>query len=245
MTFLRYGDIFLADEVASTPSDWNFEEATHARIILPSCADTEVEMQRRGFIFADRTLKVSIPLSKVTMDLKRFQRIPIVGTCGYHEDIFRIAHESFTRDRRFHVTPKCNQDVSAVVLRQWVDELGPTLVCLYHETPIGFLNLKFPEVEIEQQPSTSQPPNFPTSPFVHLAAVEEKYRVTGAAMGLYAKAIEVAREHGFKTLEGRISSLNTPVMNLYASFGAQFSEPEDVFLREGANHEIHEAHEKV
>ena len=67
---------------------------------------------------------------------------------------------------------------------------------------------------------------------VHLAAVEAKYRVTGAAMGLYAKAIEVVRERGFKTLEGRISSFNTPVMNLYATFGAQFSEPQDVFLKD-------------
>ena len=211
MTFLRYGDIFLADEVAATPSDWNFGEATHARIILPSCADTEVEMQRRGFVFADRTLKVSIPLARVTMDLKRFQRIPIVETSEYHEDIFRIAHESLTQDRRFHVAPKCNQDVSAIVLRQWVDELGPTLVCLYHDKPIGFLNLR--------------------ENVVHLAAVEAKYRVTGAAMGLYARAIEHARDRGFKTLDGRISSLNTPVMNLYASFGAMFSDPEDVFLR--------------
>jgi GNAT superfamily N-acetyltransferase len=212
MTFLRYGDIFLADEVGATPSEWSFGEATHARVVLPSCADAEVEMQRRGFVFVDRTLNVSIPLSKVTIDLKRFQRMPIVETRDYKEDIFRIAHESFTRDRRFHVAPKCNQDISAAVLRQWVDELGPTFVCLYHDKPIGFLNLM--------------------DNFVHLAAVEAKYRVTGAAMGLYAKAIEVARERGFKTLEGRISSLNTPVMNVYATFGAQFSEPQDVFLKD-------------
>lgn len=212
MTFLRYGDIFLAEEVGATPAEWNFEEATHARVVLPSCANTEIEMQRRGFVFADRTLKVSIPLSKVTMDLKRFQRMPIVETKDYQEEIFRIAHESFTRDRRFHVVPKCDQDVSAIVLRQWIDELDPTFVCLYHEKPIGFLNLK--------------------ENFVHLAAVEAKYRVTGAAMGLYAKAIEVARERGFKTLEGRISSLNTSVMNVYATFGAQFSEPQDIFLKD-------------
>ena len=212
MTFLRYGDIFLADGIGSIPSAWDLEEATHARVVLPSCADTEFEMQRKGFVFADRTLKVSIPLSKVTVDLKRFQRMPIVETKDYQEEIFRIAHESFTRDRRFHVVPKCNQDVSAIVLHQWVDELGPTFVCLYHDKPIGFLNLK--------------------ENVVHLAAVEAKYRVTGAAMGLYAKAIEVARERGFKTLEGRISSLNTPVMNVYATFGAQFSEPQDVFLKD-------------
>ena len=184
----------------------------YEREVLPSCADTEFDMVRNGWYFADRTLKVTIQLAKVTADLKRLQRLPIVESPDYTEDIFRIAHESFTRDRRFHVAPKCDQAISAVVLRRWIDELEPTLVCLYHEKPIGFLNMR--------------------ENFVHLAAVEAKYRVTGAAMGLYAKAIEVARERGFKTLEGRISSLNTPVMNLYAYFGGQFSEPEDVFLRE-------------
>ena len=127
--------------------------------------------------------------------------------------VFAMSHQIVMQEQRlFHVAPKCDQSVSAVVLRRWVDELGPTLVCLYHEKPIGFLNMR--------------------ENFVHLAAVEAKYRVTGAAMGLYAKAIEVALERGFKTLEGRISSLNTAVMNVYTTFGAQFSEPEDVFLRE-------------
>ena len=184
----------------------------YEREVLPSCADTEFDKVRNGWYFADRTLKVTIQLAKVTADLKRLQRLPIVETPDYTEDIFRIAHESFTRDRRFHVAPKCDQAISAVILRRWVDELGPTLVCLYHDKPIGFLNMR--------------------EHFIHLAAVEAKYRVTGAAMGLYAKAIEVALEHGFKTLEGRISSLNTAVMNVYTTFGAQFSEPEDVFLRE-------------
>ena len=184
----------------------------YEREVLPSCADTEFDMVRDGWYFADRTLKATIQIAKVTADLKRLQRLPIVETPDYTEDIFRIAYESFTRDRRFHVAPKCDQVVSAVVLRRWVDELGPTLVCLYHEKPIGFLNMR--------------------ENFVHLAAVEAKYRVTGAAMGLYAKAIEVARERGFKTLEGRISSLNTSVMNVYATFGAQFSEPQDIFLKD-------------
>ena len=184
----------------------------YEREVLPSCADTEFDMVRNGWYFADRTLKVTIQLAKVTADLKRLQRLPIVESPDYTEDIFRIAHESFTRDRRFHVAPKCDQAISAVVLRRWIDELEPTLVCLYHEKPIGFLNQR--------------------ENFVHLAAVEAKYRVTGAAMGLYAKAIEVCKERGFKTLEGRISSLNAPVMNVYATFGAQFSDPQDIFLKD-------------
>ena len=191
---------------------YDINDRCYEREVLPSCADTEFDMVRNGWYFADRTLKVSIPLSKVSADLKFFQRLPIVETDDFRDDIFRIAHESFTRDRRFHVAPKCDQTVSAIVLRKWVDELGPSLVCLYHDKPIGFLNL--------------------VGNVVHLAAVEKRHRVTGAPMGLYARAIEIVRERGFKTLEGRVSSLNTPVMNLYTYFGGQFSEPEDVFLRE-------------
>lgn len=191
---------------------YDINGARYEREVLPSCANTELEMARGGWYFADRTLKVSIQVAKVAADLKRLQRLPIVEAADRKEDIFRIAHESFTRDRRFHVAPRCDQAVSAVVLRQWVDGLGPSFVCLYHDKPIGFLNL--------------------VGNVVHLAAVEERYRATGAAMGLYARAIEIARERGFKTLDGRVSSLNTPVMNLYAYFGGQFSEPEDVFLRE-------------
>lgn len=183
-----------------------------ARATLPSCAADEVRMVRDGWFFADRTVKTSIPLAKVTMDLKRFQRLPIDETNGFRDDIFRIAHASFTQDRRFHVAPECNLDVSAAVLKAWVEALGPTLVCLFRERPVGFLNLK--------------------GNFVHLAAVGERHRATGAAMGLYARAIELARERGFQSLEGRVSTLNTPALNLWTFFGAQVSEPEDTFLKE-------------
>ena len=69
--------------------------------------------------------------------------------------------------------------------------------------------------------------------FVHLAAVEEKYRMTGAAMALYANACKIAKERGYKKLEGRVSTQNTAVMNVYAAFGATFSEPQDIFIKEG------------
>jgi len=212
-----YGKIRLADIEAMKPESWDLSGATHVRVTMPACADTETTMQRQGFVFADRTLKVSIGLSKVSADLTRFMRLPLVETSEYKDDIFTIAHESFTRDRRFHILPKCDQTVSALVLREWVAAIDKAWVCLYHDRLIGFLVLK------SMAPDTG---------FVHLAAVAEEYRITGAAMGLYAKAIEVARERGYKKLEGRISSLNTAVMNIYATFGAVFSDPQDIFLKE-------------
>lgn len=212
-----YGNIRLADIEAMKPEFWDFAGATHARVTIPSCADTETIMYRQGFFLADRTLKVVIGLSKAPSDLKRFIRLPIVETADYKDDIFTIAHESFTRDRRFHILPKCDQAVSGLVLRDWVAAIDKAWVCLYHDKPIGFLVLK----------STAS-----DTVFVHLAAVKEEHRVTGAAMSLYAKAIEVAKERGYKKVEGRISSLNTAVMNIYAVFGAVFSDPQDIFLKE-------------
>ena len=184
----------------------------YLRETLPSSPATEAAMVADGWFFADRTLKVSVPLAKVTQDLKFYQRLPIVETLDYKDDIFRIAHESFAYDRRFHVARECNREISAAVLRNWVNGLGHTLVALYHDKPVGFLNLKENEV--------------------YLAACEEKYRITGAAMGLYARAIELCRERGFQTMIGRVSTLNTAVMNVYANFGATFAEPQDVFLKE-------------
>lgn len=55
-------------------------------------------------------------------------------------------------------------------------------------------------------------------------------------MALYANACKVAKERGYKKLEGRVSTQNTSVMNdVYATFGAMFSEPQDVFIKEVRN----------
>ena len=214
----RYGPVVrLADIEAVEPADWDVTGATHVRVVLAANPATELAMQRRGFILADRTLKTSISLGRCTVDLGRLIRLPVVETAQYKEDILHIACASFTADRRFHITPDCNPEIAAYVLREWVETLDETLVCLFKGRPVGFLALKADEAD---------------ALFVYLAAVEERYRMTGAAMSLYARACQLARERGYKRLEGRVSSLNTAVMNVYAAFGAMFSEPQDVFLRE-------------
>ena len=214
-----YGSVRLADIEAARPGEWDFSGATHARVQLPSEPDHELEMQRRGFVFADRTLKASISLGRCKVEkveLEKLIRLPIVETPAYREDIFLIACSSFTADRRFHILPACDADIASLVLREWVDALGSVLVCLFRETPAGFLALR----------------ECGDALFVHLAAVEEKFRMSGAGMALYAKACKEAGARGFRRLEGRISSRNTAVMNMYAAFGAVFTEPCDVFLKE-------------
>lgn len=191
---------------------------TDGYIVAPTDAANEIRMQRNGFFFADRTVKTTIGLSKIAVDLDRFIRLPIIETTDFKDDVLRIAVASFAYDRRFHVLPDCSTDVSSVVLKKWVEELDTVFVALFKERPVGFLALK------ETAADTL---------FVHLAAVEEKYRMTGAAMALYANACKIAKERGYKKLEGRVSTQNTAVMNVYTAFGATFSEPRDIFIKEG------------
>lgn len=200
--------------VANVETDAN---ATVCRVVESADAANEISRQRNGFFFADRTMKTTISLSKIAVDLDRFIRLPIIETTEYKDDVLRIAVASFGYDRRFHVLPDCSTDVSSVVLKKWVEELDTVFVALFKEQPVGFLALK------ETAPDTV---------FVHLAAVEEKYRMTGAAMALYANACKVAKERGYKKLEGRVSTQNAAVMNVYAAFGATFSDPQDIFIKE-------------
>ena len=208
---LTYGDITVTDNETQTGG------VSIVRVVVPSNSAEEISRQRNGFFFADRTVKTTISLAKCPVDLDKFIRLPIVETTRYKEDILKIAVESFVYDRRFHVLPDCSTDVSGMVLKQWVDELDTVFVALFKELPIGFLALK------ETTADTL---------FVHLAAVSEKYRMTGAAMALYANACKVAKQRGYKKLEGRISTQNTAVMNVYAAFGAVFSKPQDIFIKE-------------
>lgn len=189
---------------------------TDKYIVAPTDAANEIHMQRNGFFFADRTVKTTISLSKIAVDLDKLIRLPIMETTDFKDDVLRIAVASFAYDRRFHVQPDCSADVSSVVLKRWIEELDKVFVALFKEQPVGFLALK------ETAPDTV---------FVHLAAVEEKYRMTGAAMALYANACKAAKERGYKKLEGRVSTQNTAVMNVYTAFGATFSEPQDIFIK--------------
>lgn len=189
-------------------------------IVSATDPTNEICMQRNAFLYVERTVKTTIRLSKITVDLDRFIRLPIIETNKYKEDILRIAETAFVYDRRFHVMPDLNSATASEVLKEWIGELDRTLIALFKGIPVGFLALK------ETDEDTL---------FVHLAAVEEKYRITGAAMALYAKACKIALERGYKKLEGRISTQNTAVMNVYATFGALFSEPQDIFIKEVKN----------
>lgn len=210
----KYNDI----TVFETNKIDDMQDADIIKIVLPSSVENENKMKEIGFLFADRTLGVSIQLSKTELNFDKLIRLPIEETDGYKTEIEEIALKSFPYDRRFHL--KLNYDdeeLFKLIIKEWVNDLDNVLVAKYQSTVVGFLALK------ETDSDTL---------FVHFAAVDEKYRLTGAAMSLYAEAVKIAKDRGYKKLEGRISSKNTAVMNLYSYFGAHFENPLDIYIKE-------------
>jgi hypothetical protein len=213
----EYGDCRLADIRATSVETWDTGGATHVRVSLPATVGNQVEMQARGFLLADRTIGASIPLKRAKVDFATLCRIPAFRSDEHAQEIFDIACASFPVDRRFHVAPKCDdRALFERILREWTTDLESPFVCKIGDEVAGFLAL----TGLEQG-----------RPFVHLAAVAEKFRMAGAALSLYASAASCCQQAGCPSLCGRISSMNMPALNLYASLGASFSDPVDLFLR--------------
>jgi hypothetical protein len=216
-TIKIYDNIRFMQIEAEKPENWNTENATHVRVLLPATIENQMKMQENGFVFIDRSLNVSINLKQIQNDFLKSIRMPIIKSKHYFDDVLRIALESFGEDRRFRLTLKENKKITIKVLKEWIDELTEPYICLYKTEVVGFLALK------EIAPNRS---------FIYLAAVTEKYRISGAAMSLYTNAVKECKEKGYSSLEGCISCSNTAVLNLYAHFGAVFSKPTDFFLKE-------------
>lgn len=218
LNVLSFPDFNLRLIDADSPSDvGSINDSRYVRVDIPSRSCNIAEMSVKGFIFADRTIGVSIPLNKSQMDYNRLVRFEMRNANKTDEDdILEIALRSFPSDRRFHVGVVPDMKVAAPIIRQWISNLTEPYVCVHKSKVVGFIDIE---------------PYRDKDCFIHLAAVEEKYRAVGAAVSLYAHAIKVAKDKGCEKIHGRISSTNTAVMNLYARLGAVFSEPHDIFVR--------------
>ncbi|MBO7048743.1 MAG: GNAT family N-acetyltransferase [Spirochaetia bacterium] len=188
------------------------------KISLPTSNENEILMFNNGFKLVERTIQTDIHVLKIDLNLDKLIRLNVEETTKYKKEIENIALKSFPYDRRFHLRINFDdEDLFESIMKEWIDDLESVLVAKFKDTVVGFLALK------ETAEDTL---------FVHLAAVDEKYRLTGAAMSLYSKAVQIAKDKGYKTLEGRISTRNTAVMNLYSYFDAHFENPIDIYLRE-------------
>ncbi len=171
-------------------------------------------LRKEGYCMIDRTLKAVIPIKK-DQNFSRLCRIPLEHAKEPGARIYEIAKQAFLLDSRFFERANPSLEEIRAAICAYVDKMGFFYLCRCKGETAGFL-------EVVQEG---------TEAYIRLAAVDEAYRVAGVALSLYAGAVEKCREQGIKRLGGRISSRNMPVMNLYASLGAAFSQPFDVYVR--------------
>ena len=212
----QYGNIRLLDIECESPYGWETGDATHVRVSMPPNYESQAEMARRGFFLADRTLGVSVNLARSTVDFAALVRREPEITGEKRGEVLEIARQSFPTDRRFHVAPAPDQTLADKVLEGWVEALPPYYLYEHKGQVVGFLALTG---EGDRR-------------FVHLAAVLERYRASGAALSLYAAAARDCKAQGVRSLDGRVSTANPAVMNLYAFLGGKFEAPMDIYLKE-------------
>lgn len=194
-------------------SDWR-ESENDSRFFIDSARnDLANFLREKNFVFIERTVQATIPL-KASADFKKFCRLPL-EISELNERISEIAKKSFVQDVRFF--DSMPPIFSEKLLENFLSEMKTCYVCRVKNEIAGFIEV----VESEE--------NF--SAEIRLAAVDEKFRLSGAALSLYAGAADLRREKNFRKLIGRISTKNIPVVNLYATLGANFSRPHDIYFR--------------
>lgn len=174
------------------------------------------QLMNEGYAFADRTLQAAIPL-KQSADFEQYCRIPLEEMTAVDARVPETALESFDLDSRFFSTFPPEPNRRAELIRQYVEEMKTHYVCRFKGKVIGFIE---PVDAVEGKIAE-----------IRFAAVDAKYRRTGAAMSLYAGVSAKYRERGYQKVIGRISARNMSVMNVYAALGATFSAPKDIYLR--------------
>ena len=194
-------------------ADWREFEKNSRCFIDSSRTDLAEFLRQKNFVFVDRTVLATVPL-KSSADFKKFCRLPL-ETSELNERICEIAKKSFTQDVRFFISvpPVMNENL----LENYLSEMKTCHICRVKNEIAGFIEV----VETEEKFIGE----------IRLAAVDEKFRLSGAALSLYAGAADLWREKNFRKLIGRISTKNMPVVNLYATLGATFSRPFDVYIR--------------
>ncbi len=198
--------------------EWAAFRVKPSKVVVDSDAKEIAELLRNeGYFMVDRTIKATIPIKK-DRDFSRLCRIPLERINELENRIYEIAKQAFLPDSRFFDKTNTSDDEKRGSICAFVDEMKSFYICRFRGEIAGFLEV-LPDVENQNQA------------IIRLAAVDEKYRVAGVAASLYAGAVEKCREQGIKKLWGRISSRNMSVMNLYASMGAAFSQPLDVYVR--------------
>ena len=185
----------------------------------PWQAEAKEWLEGRGFYFSDRFLDCRILLRNLPEKPARARFLICEGDSPM-EELQKIYHAVFTRDRRMHLGRGYEQELADTVIDSYIHEAMTgqmkLLRCCYKEKLVGCAFLQETDGTME----------------IYLAGVLPEYQKTGAAVELYRACADFAAAASKRLLTGRISAGNTDVMNLYASLGANFYHPRDCYVRD-------------
>lgn len=205
-----------------TAEAWDrIESDTDYTIVRSRPEDTErsTMLERNGFTFHNRTFLCEIPLGKLDQGLVKLVRADVKKDDAFTQDIYMLAGRAFVSDRRFHLKKAFDQEFAGRILRGYIDrwkDAGCFFYKCFHKGRLAGFTL-------------IRPLNSTGCENV-LGAVEPEYQNRGMAFNLYVYMANALREMGYKSLNGRISTSNTPSINLHATIGGKFSAVEDEYI---------------
>ena len=210
---------------AASDFDEAFREWLGAnRIALCSCAATpshafwKRHLPEMGFLFVDCTSKVSLPTLQRT-PLPQARTALRLADAEDELEICGIAEQSFHHGR-YYADPYFPPGKAAARYRKWISNALKNRGGVDRVYVLGAAGnvLGFYHVAIAG-----------TTADLRLAAVAPRYQGTLVGIDLYTGMLQTLKDAGVTRAITSISLTNTAVLNVYASLGFRFSEPEYMY----------------
>lgn len=218
----------------SMEGDW-IRKMEHDLIETKPNMKTRQELRQKGYRLLERTIDVQLMPNGYKPPVKRRFMIDKHEGVSNIDEMISICEEVFPDDYRFHRTevapdPEATSNMKSFIVRLAKKEGTISLFANHRDALIAFLILT-PENSDLYESTVAEKPGLSDFMRISLAAVKPRYQGTGLAQELYGRALEVAQELGINKVIGRISSINTDVMNLYAYLGGKFTNPVDIYVK--------------
>ena len=189
------------------------------------------ELLENGFRFHDRILRVEIFLKDNSGSFLNDIDIPVRGgeisislSDEYTEEMYRLACEAYTTDRRFHLEQRFDQNVANHVIASYLKEFNeknyPVIKAVHRQELLGF-------TVIREDRDKNCFENI-------LGATLPGMKGKMAAVPLYKSMLQLGSESAFENkyrrYVGDISSANVASINLHMQLGAKVVDTIDAYI---------------